>query len=302
MERVRIGTASWTDPEFIRAGWYPPGVKGDAAARLRFYAERFSMVEVNASFYALPTTETVAAWAERTPPGFRFHVKANGVVTGHPSDPARLPPPLRSLAEGADLDARGRIRRPGRHLRDAVIDAQLEAMGPLGAKLGAVLVQLPPYVTSGDAQRAEVGRILARFRPARCAVEFRHRSWVAPGECARAMDLLREHDAAWVIVDAPRIDVASAMPALTEVTSPALAYLRLHGRNPDTWTTARSVAEKYDYVYSDEELEGWVGPVLDLAERAQEVAVVFNNNSHDYPLRNAARFRELVVAVKGHVL
>lgn len=302
MEKVRIGTASWTDPEFIKAGWYSPGVKGDAAARLRFYAERFAMVEVNASFYALPAPETVAAWAERTPPDFRFHVKANGVVTGHPSDPARLPPPLRTLAEGVDLDARGRMRRPGRRLRDAVIDAQLEAMGPLGSKLGAVLVQLPPYVVSGEAQRGELGRILARFRPARCAVEFRHRSWVSPGERERAVDLLSTHDAAWVIVDAPRIEVASAMPVATEVTTPALAYLRLHGRNPLTWTTGRSVAEKYDYVYPDEELEAWVGPVLDLADRAQEVAVVFNNNSHDYPLRNAARFRELVSAAKGHVV
>jgi uncharacterized protein YecE (DUF72 family) len=298
MGEIRVGTASWTDPEFIKAGWYPPGVKGDAEARLRFYAERFSMVEVNASFYALPTPETVAAWAERTPADFRFHVKANGIISGHPTDPARLPPPLRVLAEDCDLDSRGRIRRPGRHLRDAVIDAQLEAMHPLGEKLGAVLLQLPPYVVSGEAQRDELARILTRFRPVRCAVEFRHRSWVGPGERERALALLAAHDAAWVIVDAPRIEVQSAMPAVVDVTTPALAYLRLHGRNPLTWTTGRSVAEKYDYVYSDEELEEWVEPVLDLAERAAEVAVVFNNNKSDYPLRNADRFRELARRVR----
>lgn len=301
MGRVLVGTASWTDSEFIRAGWYPPGVRDDAEARLRFYAERFSMVEVNASFYAVPTVETVAAWAARTPSSFRFHVKANGVISGHPSDPARLPPPLRTLVDEAELDSRGRIRRPGRRLRDAVIDAQLEAMGPLGTKLGAVLVQFPPYVVSGEAQRAELARILDRFRPARCAVEFRHRSWVADGERERALDLLAQHDAAFVVVDAPRIDVASAMPPVVEVTTPALAYLRLHGRNPDTWTRGRSVAEKYDYVYSDAELEEWIAPVLDLAERTQEVAVVFNNNSHDYPLRNAARFRELLSTANRHI-
>ncbi|MEW6581177.1 MAG: DUF72 domain-containing protein [Actinomycetota bacterium] len=289
-----MGTASWTDPEFIKAGWYPPGVRDDAEARLRHYAERFDMVEVNASFYALPTPQTVAAWAERTPPDFRFHVKANGVVSGHPTDPGRLPPPLRPLAEEADRDARGRIRRPGRRLRDAVIDAQLEAMGPLGDKLGAVLLQLPPFVVAGPAQREEVGRILARFRPVRVAVEFRHRSWMAAGERERTAALLAEHDAAFVVVDAPRIDVASAMPPVVEVTSPALAYLRLHGRNPDTWTTGRTVAERFDYAYADAELEEWVGPVLDMAERAQEVAVVFNNNSHDYPLQNAATFRDLL--------
>lgn len=295
---VRVGTASWTDPEFLKAGWYPPGVRDDAQARLRYYAERFRMVEVNASFYAVPTAEITAAWAERTPPGFRFHVKAHGIVSGHPSDPKGLPSPLRELAREAGTDARGRILRPGRKLRDAVIDAQLEAMGPLGDKLGAVLIQLPPYVVSGERQRDELRRILVRLRPVRAAVEFRHRSWVAPGEREQALELLAAHDAAWVIVDAPRIDVASALPTVVAVTTPALAYVRLHGRNAEAWTTGRTVAERFDYAYSDAELEEWVGPVLELAERAQEVAVVFNNNSRDYPLRNAARFQELVSAAR----
>ena len=143
-------------------------------------------------------------------------------------------------------------------------------------------------------EREELSRILTRFRPVRVAVEFRHRSWVAPGERERAVDLLASHDAAFVAVDAPRIDVASAMPPVVEVTSPGLAYVRLHGRNPATWTTGRSVAEKYDYRYQDSELEEWLDPVLDMAQRAQEVAVVFNNNSHDYPLRNATTFREML--------
>jgi uncharacterized protein YecE (DUF72 family) len=287
-----VGTASWTDPEFIKAGWYPPAVKDDPDARLRYYAERFPMVEVNASFYAIPSLATVEAWAERTPPEFRFHVKAHQIISGHPSDPSRLPPPLRELP--AELDARGRIRRPSRELRDAVIDALVEATGALGPKLGAVLVQLPPYVTSGERQRDELGRILARLRPARAAVEFRHRSWVASGERERAAELLAEHDAAWVCVDAPRIDVASAMPPIVERTSDALAYVRLHGRNAGTWTTGRSVAERYDHAYTDAELGEWVDPTLRLAEAAREVAVVFNNNARDYALTAAKRFQELV--------
>ena len=156
---VLVGTASWTDPEFIRAGWYPDEVKNDAEARLRYYAERFPMVEVNASFYALPTVETVAAWARRTPEGFRFFVKAHQVISGHPSEPGRLPAPLRELP--FTPDKRGRIRRPSRELRDAVIDSLLESLGPMGSKLGGVLLQLPPFVVAGDAQRREVERILA---------------------------------------------------------------------------------------------------------------------------------------------
>lgn len=290
--RVRVGTASWTDPEFIRAGWYPPEVRSDAAARLRYYAGRFSMVEVNASFYALPLPGTVAAWASRVPEGFRFHVKAHQVISGHPCDPARLPPPLRELPYEADR--RGRIRRPGRELRDAVIDALLDAVAPLGERLGAILVQLPPYVTSGEAQRRELDRILVRLAPVRAAVEFRHRSWVAPGEREAAEDLLAARDAAWVCVDAPRVDTASAMPPIVELTTPALAYVRMHGRNAATWLGSRTVAERFDHRYSDAELEEWVGPVLSLAERAREVAVVFNNNARDDALVAAARFRDLL--------
>jgi uncharacterized protein YecE (DUF72 family) len=294
MGEVRVGTASWTDPEFIRAGWYPDEVKNDAEARLRYYADRFDMVEVNATFYALPAIATAAAWADRTPPGFRFHVKAHQLISGHPSEPARLPPALRDLP--VRLDARGRIRRPGRELRDAVIDALLEGVAPLGDKLGAILVQFAPYVTAGEAERAEVGRILRRLAPARAAVEFRHRSWVSGSERARTAELLAAHDAAWVVVDAPRIDVVSALPTVIEVTTPALAYLRLHGRNADTWTTGRTVAERFDYVYSAQELEEWVGPVLEMAERASEVAAVFNNNARDHALRNAADFRDIIAA------
>jgi uncharacterized protein YecE (DUF72 family) len=291
---VRIGTASWTDPEFIKAGWYPADVKDDAEGRLRYYAARFPMVEVNASFYALPTVETTAAWAERTPDDFRFHVKAHQVISGHPSEPGRLPEPLRNLP--FQPDKRGRIRRPSRELRDAVIDSLLEAVGPLGGKLGAILVQLPPYVVSGPAQREELGRILSRLAPARAAVEFRHRSWAQPGQREAAADLLGSHDASWVVVDAPRIDAKNVMPPIVEVTSPHLAYLRLHGRNAATWNTGRTVAERFDHVYSDEEMEEWIDPVLDMAERAQEVAVVFNNNARDHALRNAARFGELLSA------
>ncbi len=289
---ILIGTASWTDPEFIKAGWYPDEVKNDAEGRLRYYAEHFPMVEVNATFYALPRIGTVQAWADRTPDDFRFHVKAHQVISGHASDPARLPEPLRDLPYEADR--RGRIRRPSREMRDAVIDSMVEAIAPLGDKLGSVLLQLPPHVASGDDTRAEVGRIIERLTPLRTAVEFRHVSWADPGQREAAAEMLAERDAAWVCVDAPRIDVTSAMPPIVEVTCPELAYLRLHGRNAGTWQGSRTVAERFDWQYSDEELGEWVGPVIDMAERAQEVAVVFNNNHGDFALRSAARFGELL--------
>jgi uncharacterized protein YecE (DUF72 family) len=295
--RVRVGTASWTDPEFIKAGWYPDDVKNDAAGRLRFYAEHFPMVEVNATFYALPRPGTVAAWADRTPDDFRFHVKAHQVISGHASEAARLPEPLRELPYEADR--RGRIARPSREMRDAVIDALVEATAPLGDKLGTVLLQLPPRVASGPETRAEVARIIDRLAPLRTAVEFRHVSWAAPGEREAAAEMLAGRDAVWVCVDAPRIDVPSAMPPIVEVTSPAMAYLRLHGRNAGTWQGSRTVAERFDWQYSDEELAEWLDPVLDMAERSQEVAVVFNNNHGDFALQSAARFGGMLASRRG---
>lgn len=291
-ERIRVGTASWTDPEFIRAGWYPDEVKNDAEGRLRYYARHFPMVEVNATFYALPRAGTVQAWADRTPDDFRFHVKAHQVISGHASDPARLPPPLRELPFQADR--RGRIRRPSRELRDAVTDALVEAVAPLGPKLGAILLQLPPHVAAGADAREEIARIIERIHPLRTAVEFRNASWADPGEREAAVEMLAVHGAAWVCVDAPRIDAPSAMPPIVEVTCPELAYLRLHGRNAATWQGSRTVAERFDWQYSDEELGEWLDPVLDMAGRAQEVAVVFNNNHGDFALRSAARFGEMV--------
>ena len=291
---IRIGTASWTDPEFIKAGWYPDDVKNDAEGRLRYYASQFPMVEVNATFYAIPRRSTVDGWAERTPNDFRFHVKANQVISGHAADPARLPEPLRELTYEAD--ARGRIRKPSRELRDAVIDAFVEVIAPLGSKLGSVLLQLPPHVASGPEQRAEIGRIIERLSPLRTAVEFRNASWTARGEREAAVEMLGERDAAWVCVDAPRMDVASAMPPIVEVTSPGLAYLRLHGRNTATWQGSRTVAERFDWQYSDEELGEWVDPVMAMAGAASEVAVVFNNNHGDFALRSATRFGELLDA------
>jgi uncharacterized protein YecE (DUF72 family) len=294
---VLVGTASWTDPEFIKAGWYPAEVKNDAAGRLRYYAEHFPMVEVNATFYALPSLRTVENWTARTPDGFRFVVKAHQVISGHRSDPSRLPGPLRTLPFASD--SRGHIVRPSRELRDAAIDTLLEALGPMEAKLEAILLQLPPSVAYGDAQLAEVGRIIRRCAPVRVAVEFRHRSWVTGAALPVTMAMLADRDAAYVCVDAPRTDLTSTMPPLIEVTTPKLAYLRLHGRNADTWKGSSTVAERFNYRYDAQELEGLITPVRQMSLRAEDVVVVFNNNAGDYALRNAGEFQRMVSRVQS---
>jgi uncharacterized protein YecE (DUF72 family) len=295
---IYVGTASWTDPEFIKAGWYPPAVKNDAAARLRYYADHFPLVEVNATFYALPSLRTVENWTARTPDRFRFVVKAHQVISGHRSDPSRLPGPLRTLPFATD--ARGHIVRPSRELRDAAIDTLLEALGPMGAKLEAILLQLPPSLACGDAQRAEIARIINRFAPVRVAVEFRHRSWVTGPAREATMAMLADRGAAYVCVDAPRTEAMSAMPPLVEITCPELGYLRLHGRNADTWHGSRTVAERFNYRYAPEELDEFVAPVVQMSKRVEDVVVVFNNNAEDYALRNAGEFQKMVANVRSN--
>src|ERR1700745_1938598 len=123
---VRVGTCSWADDSLSKL-WYPPGV-GSAEARLRYYADHFDTVELNSSYYALRAVEAARAWAERTPPGFVFHVKAFGMMTRHPVRVEQLPPDLR---EQAATDHLGRVERPSRELRAEVFDRFRHAVRPL---------------------------------------------------------------------------------------------------------------------------------------------------------------------------
>ena len=200
------------------------------------------MVEVNASFYALPTIETVAAWAERTPPDFRFHVKAHQVISGAPERPAApsasaSQPAGRARREGPHPAAEpGAARRGDRHVARGLRRARRQARGdPRAAPAVRGLGGAP-------ARRARTNPEPSAARPGRGGVPP---SLVGgAGERERAAALLAEHDAAWVCVDAPRIEAMSAMPPVVEVTSPALAYVRMHGRNATAWTRGRTSLER----------------------------------------------------------
>ena len=171
---IRIGTCSWAD-ESLSKHWYPKGVP--ARARLEYYAQRFDTVEVDSTFYRLPSEEMVAAWAERTPPGFVMHVKAFGLMTRHPVKAEVLPPDLR---EAAPVDERGRVERPSRELRGEVFRRFLEALEPLrsSGKLGGILFQLPPYVVSKPLSFEYLEWARAQLGSDEMLVEFRHRSWL----------------------------------------------------------------------------------------------------------------------------
>jgi uncharacterized protein YecE (DUF72 family) len=271
-----------------------------AEARLRYYASCFDVVEVNSSYYAIPDVLTVARWAARTPPGFLFDVKAYALLTGHHPRPQTLPADVERLLPARPRRThRGEIEAgefPAEAL-DAAFRLFRAALAPLAEarKLGYVLFQFAPWVRFDRAWLAYVASLPGRLPGMRPAVEFRHRSWL-PEHAPDTLAALRAAGVANVVVDGPV--EAGAVPRIAEVTAP-LAVFRLHGRNAEGWTRQLrgeepAVREKYDYLYTEDELRGLLPEIEEAAGEAEEVHVSFNNNNRDYPVRNARMLKRLL--------
>ena len=273
--QIRVGTCSWAD-EALTKYWYPKGVP--SGARLAWYAEHFDMVEVDSTYYRLPAREMVERWAERTPDGFVMHVKAFGVMTRHPVKIDQLPPDLR---DEAPADERGRLERPSREFRADIFQRFLEALEPLrsAGKLGGLLFQFPPYVVPKEASYDYLAWAREQVGDDRMLVEFRHRAWYEEDQREETLRFLEEHDMAHVVVDAPKTDGKNVPLTVLALTTPLL-YVRLHGRNADTWNArGGSASERFDYLYSEKELTEWVEPLKELSQEAEEAYVLFNNNN-----------------------
>jgi uncharacterized protein YecE (DUF72 family) len=272
---IRIGTCSWAD-DALSKHWYPPGTP--PRERLGYYAERFSTVEVDSTYYRVPDEKMVRGWADRTPAGFVMHVKAFGLMTRHPVKLEQVPPDLR---EGLPVDHRGRVDRPSRAARAAVFGAFLTALEPLRAagKLGGILFQMPQYVVWKpsaldylDWARGQVGDDAFLFEP-------RHRSWYSEDVRAELMRFLEERRMTWVVVDAPKTGAANVPETLFATTTP-MAYVRLHGRNASTWNArGGSAAQRFDHLYGEAELRELVPGLRELANGSEEAYAFFNNNN-----------------------
>jgi uncharacterized protein YecE (DUF72 family) len=286
---IAVGTSSWADQGFVKH-WYPKRLA--ARERLPFYAERFEVVELNSSFYATPARDNVERWSETTPDGFRFHVKLHRLLSRHATKPEALPPDLR---EGLELNQRGNVVLND-ELQAAMVQQAVDAMEPLqkAGKLGAFLLQLSPAFRPRDHQLEELDPILDGFAPHPVAVEFRYRAWMKEKRRADVFSYLSDHDAAYVSVDAPLAEHVPIMPPIDAVTDKRLAYVRCHGRNERGYMSGRTVAERFDYDYPDEELEEIADRARTLADDADEVHVLFNNNARELAPKAARRFRQLV--------
>ena len=281
--RTLVGTASWTDPTLIACGrFYPPRCT-TAEQRLRFYAQQFPLVEVDSSYYALPTPQVAQLWAGRTPPSFTFNVKAFRLFTGHQALPTALHRDIRQ-ALGPDVPRSLYYRDLPPELRDELWRRFHEALAPLVAcgKLGAVHFQFAPWLLRNRESIAHVEHCVEKMQGLRVAVEFRHATWFHGEHLERTLAWERALGVAHTVVDSPQ-GFANCVPSVWDVTHPALAVVRLHGRNKETWNKKGLAASsaRFDYRYSHDELAAMVPEIRHLGTQAERIHVIFNTNNED---------------------
>jgi uncharacterized protein YecE (DUF72 family) len=293
---ILVGTASWTDKTLIESGrFYPPDAK-TPEARLRHYATHFSLVEVDSTYYALPAQRTAQAWAERTPDGFAFDVKAFRLLTGHGASPSALPKDLRAALPEADGKAIYYRDLPD-ELRAELWKHFRSGLEPLvgAGKLRAVLLQLAPWLVANREAFEHLRHCRQMLPGLRLAVELRNKSWFSEKSRDRVLAFEREQGFVHVTVDEPQ-GFASSIPQVWEATRGDLGIFRLHGHNQEMWTKKglKSSAERFNYLYSTAELEALVPAVRALSERVDELHVLFNNCYEDKAQRNAIEFKQLL--------
>jgi uncharacterized protein YecE (DUF72 family) len=296
---IYTGTCSWTDKTLVQeTDWYPERTMSPED-RLRFYAAHFPLTEIDSTYYAPPAEQQAALWAQRTPDGFRFDVKAYSLLTGHPTKPQSLWKDLRD-----ELPAEVTEKR-NLYAKDLSPEAMQEAwrrfesaLRPLhdAGRLGAVLFQYPPWFTPRKDNRAEIEALRDRLPDYRVCVEFRSARWLAEErDRERTLGLLEDRGLTFVSVDAPEV---SGIPRLFALTTPDLFVVRFHGRSDSTWKGGtRTAAERFRYLYSEDELRELARPIAEVAHEARESHLLMNNCYRDYGVRNAAQLRELMSEV-----
>jgi uncharacterized protein YecE (DUF72 family) len=260
--RIRVGTAGWAYADWNGVVYPKPMPRG--VDRLAWIARYFDVVEVNSTFYAPAPLERVEGWLEHTSdaPDFRFTVKLWRRFT-HERDAAWTPADERDVRVALD---------------------PLQAAG----KLGAVLVQFPWSFRRTDENREWLGDIVSAFSHFPLVVEIRHESWNVP----HFYDSLVERGVGFVNIDQPLFK-RSIKPSAV-VTSPT-GYIRVHGRNYKEWfRESANVRERYDYLYSPDELAPWVARTEEIAQDAEEIYVVTNNHNLGKAAVNALQLESML--------
>jgi uncharacterized protein YecE (DUF72 family) len=254
--RVYVGTSGYSYDDWV-GPFYPPGLaKSDF---LSYYDQLFNTVEINSTYYRMPTWRTMRALAAKVRADFRFAVKAHSSMTHE------------------------------RSAGDEEFGAFRQALAPLieEQKLAAVLAQFPWSFRPGEEAASWLHHLARQLAGLPTVVEFRNRAWISEETFA----LLEELGLGFCCVDEPRL--RGLMPPIARATAP-IGYVRFHGRNAQKWWQHEQAWERYDYLYSREELREWVPKVRELAERAQTILVFFNNHYQAQAVQSALLFRDLL--------
>jgi uncharacterized protein YecE (DUF72 family) len=289
MGTIRVGTCSWTDPTLISSGRFYPDSTRSAQARLQYYANQFDIVEVDSSYYAMPSERNSYLWAERTPDDFVFDFKAFRAFTQHPTPVNSLP---KNIKEQLTPDL---LQKENLYYRDLPpeltdelwqrFESSLLPLDTVG-KLGVVLFQFPPWFYPGNEQREYILSCKEYLPQYRLAVEFRHGSWLSEKNIDRTLTFLRDNDLPFVCVDEPQ-GFKSSVPAVTEITSD-IGLVRFHGHNQETWEKKGiGPAERFNYLYTEAELKPWAKKIRECASQGAEMHILFNNCHQDKAVVNA---------------
>jgi uncharacterized protein YecE (DUF72 family) len=276
--------------------------RGTTFDELAYYAEHFDTVEVNSTFYGQPRAEVTRGWAERTPAGFQFSVKLYQKFTHPEMFKGRLrraaggtPGSIPASGDGARTFASG-----GGSPRDGLLDALARPNGadidefrrgidPLAdaGKLAALLAQFPPSFKNGDAERAYLADLLRAFSVYPVAVELRHRSW--SDGLRETLELLDAFEAAFVQIDEPKFRFSIRQSHLPNVRG--FYYMRLHGRNAANWWRHEKAEDRYDYLYSADELKEFTDIAGAARELVNRVYMYANNHFSAKSVANAAMIK-----------
>jgi len=256
MHQLLVGTSGFSYDDW-KGFFYPEKLaKGDM---LGFYAGKFGTVEVNSSFYAIPAASTFESMARKTPESFEFVVKA-------PKD----------LTHAPKVD-------PG------VIERFIGAIQPLvdAGKLGCILAQYPWSFKRTEENAARVRQLRETFGDLPVVVEFRNIGWLGK----YTFELLKENALGFCCVDEPHLK--GLMPGVVAATS-SVGYVRFHGRNAEKWWNHEEAWQRYDYLYSPDELQEWVPKVRDLQAVTEKTYLFFNNHYQGKAAQNAQAFAKML--------
>ena len=286
---LRVGTSGWSYPSG-RGTWngtfYPDkGARPRGFDELEFYARWFDVVEVNSTFYGQPRAAVTAKWADRTPAGFEFAIKLFQKFT-HPAMFLEAVATHAPAAEPAAIQLAGVVRQ-------ADVDEFRAGVEPLAVagKFGALLVQFPPSFTATPEGVDYLGWLLRTFSAYAPSVELRHKSWSDHGRDTAA--LLNAYGAAWVLIDEPkfRFSIQQNWQAPAEPAGAALAYMRFHGRNAAEWWRHAAAEDRYNYLYSAQELAPLADAAAGLAATLKTAYLFFNNHFSAQGVANAVQLR-----------